>query len=118
MERAQARGARILVVVGGEWCSWCHVLDRFVKDHAGIRTLWDRGFVTLKVHWDPDQPNEEFLGQYPRIEGYPHVFVLDTDGSFLHSQDTVELEDGDTYSLDLMTAFLERWTPPSKREAR
>jgi thioredoxin-related protein len=115
---ARAGDKRILVLVGGEWCSWCHILDRFVKENVEVRDRWDRGFVTLKVHWDPDRPNEEFLGRYPGIDGYPHLFVLDSDGTFLHSQNTAELEDGSSYSLDLMTGFLERWAPRSKRGRR
>jgi thioredoxin-related protein len=110
---ARASGRRILLVVGGEWCSWCHTLSRFVKGNAAIHALWDRHYVTVKVHWDPDQPNEAFLGRYPKIEGYPHIFVLDDDGHLLHSQSTAELESGDSYSPELMTAFLTRWAPPS-----
>ena len=115
--RAQTEGKRILVVVGGEWCSWCHILDRFVKGNDTIHDLWDGTYVTLKVHWDPEQPNEAFLGQYPGIEGYPHIFVLESDGGLLHSQNTGELEEGDGYSTDRVAAFLERWAPPPTGDA-
>jgi thioredoxin-related protein len=115
---ARTSGKRIILVVGGEWCSWCHILDRFVKGNPAIQALWDRHYVTLKVHWDPDQPNEAFLGQYPEIEGYPHILVLDGDGRLLHSQNTGELESGDSYSPELVTAFLNRWAPPSREGAR
>lgn len=115
---ARAEDKRIMIVVGGEWCSWCHILDRFVKENAAVEDRWKGGYVTLKVHWDPEHPNEAFLGQYPSIPGYPHLFVLDSDGTFLHSQSTAELEDGASYSLDLMTAFLERWAPRSARASR
>ncbi len=109
---ARASGRRIILVVGGEWCSWCHILDRFVKGDPAIHALWDRHYVTLKVHWDPDQPNAAFLGQYPEIPGYPHIFVLDGDGRLLHSQNTAELESGRSYSPELVRAFLTRWAPP------
>jgi thioredoxin-related protein len=110
---ARATGRRVLMVVGGEWCPWCHVLERFVKGDEAIHEQWKRSFVTLKVHWDREQPNEDFLGQYPSIQGYPHIFVLESDGTLLHSQDTAELEDGDSYSVDLVAAFLARWAPAS-----
>lgn len=114
---AGATGRRILMVVGGEWCSWCHILDRFVQGNHTIHDLWDGCYVTLKVHWDPEQPNEAFLGQYPGIEGYPHIFVLESDGGLLHSQNTGELEEGDGYSTDRVAAFLERWAPPPTGDA-
>jgi thioredoxin-related protein len=117
VEDARARGSRILVIVGGEWCSWCHILDRFVKGNEEIHILWERHFVTLKVHYDPETTNEDFLGRYPEIEGYPHIFVLDEDGALLHSQNTELLEEGGSYSTGRMRAFLTRWAPdttPSK----
>jgi thioredoxin-related protein len=111
VREAKASGRRILVEVGGEWCSWCHILDRFVQEHDEIDRLWTEHFVTVKVHYDDEQPNEAFLGRYPRIEGYPHIFVLDTDGTLLHSQNTALLESGKTYSVEKMRAFLTRWAP-------
>jgi hypothetical protein len=111
VETAQARGTRILVVVGGDWCSWCHILDRFVKGNQEIHELWDRNFETLKVYWDPDTPNKAFLGQYPRVDAYPHIYVLDGDGRFLHSQNTEKLEEGGSYSPERMREFLTRWAP-------
>ena len=114
VDKAQIRGSRILVVVGGEWCSWCHTLDRFVKANEEIHRLWERHFVTLKVHYDPETPNEECLGRFPTIEGYPHVFVLEEDGTLLHSQNTAHLEDGESYSPERMHAFLTRWAPGTR----
>lgn len=114
VDEARAREARILVVVGGEWCSWCHILDRFVKGDDEIHQLWERHFVTLKVHYDPETPNAEFLGRYPEIEGYPHIFVLDAGGAFLHSQNTALLEEGDSYSTERMGAFLTQWAPAAR----
>lgn len=110
-EKAQARGARILVIVGGDWCSWCYILDRFVKENEEIHELWGRHFETLKVHTDPETPNDAFLGQYPAVDAYPHIYVLDGDGSFLHSQNTESLEEGGSYSTDRMREFLTRWAP-------
>jgi thioredoxin-related protein len=111
VREAEASGRRILVEVGGDWCSWCHILDRFLHEHDEIRNLWKKRFVTLKVHHDDEQPNEAFLSRYPRIEGYPHIFVLDSDGALLHSQNTALLESGETYSPKKMRDFLTRWAP-------
>ena len=35
-QRALAEGKRILLEVGGAWCSWCKALDRYVHDGCGI----------------------------------------------------------------------------------
>ena len=53
---------------------------------------------SLKVNFSPENQNRSFLRRYPRIPGYPHIFVLESDGRFLHSQGTAELESGRSYS--------------------
>jgi thiol:disulfide interchange protein len=105
----QQDGRRILLVVGGEWCGWCHTLERYLKENADIGAMWKRDFATLKVNYSAENKNEAFLKQYPRIPGYPHIYVLDKDGKFLHSQGTAALEQGPSYSADKMREFLARW---------
>lgn len=110
--RAQTEGKRILVQVGGPWCGWCRILDGFIHDHPSIFEKLEAGFLIMKVNWSRENKNESFLGQYPRIPGYPHIYVLEKDGSFLHSQDTVELEEGRSYNEQAILDFLDRWFPP------
>jgi hypothetical protein len=45
------------------------------------------------------------------VRGYPHIFVLEKDGSFLHSQETGILEIESTYSKELMLDFIHKWQP-------
>jgi thiol:disulfide interchange protein len=106
---AQHTHKRIILDVGGEWCSWCHTLDRFYAVHADLTALRDQSFVWLKVNWSPENQNKGFLSRYPAIKGYPHLFVLEQDGTLLHSQDTSLLEEGPSYNLDKMTEFLKKW---------
>jgi hypothetical protein len=63
----------------------------------------------MKVNYSDENPNTEFLERYPEIPGYPHFFVLDSDGTFLHSQGTAELEEGNGYNLQVFLAFLDKW---------
>jgi len=101
---------RIILDVGGEWCIWCHRLDKFFDDNADIKKFMDENFIVVKVNFSPDNKNENFLSNYPKIPGYPHLFVLDKDGKFLHSQDTGKLEAGKGYSKDSVMTFLNKWT--------
>lgn len=109
---AKAQNKRVLVDVGGEWCVWCHILDRFITAHPEVRSLRDTNYVWLKVNWSPDNRNEALLARWPKIEGYPHLFVLDADGKLLHSQDTGSLEAGRDYDKARFLAFLRAWAPP------
>ena len=115
--KAKADGKRVIVDVGGEWCSWCHILDRFLDANAEAGALRDRNFVWVKVNWSKENKNEAFLARYPAIKGYPHLFVLDADGKLLHSQDTGDLESGKSYDLAKMTAFFRKWAPAPRQQA-
>ena len=108
---AKAQRKRVLVDVGGEWCSWCHILDRFVAANADVRALRDANYVWVKVNWSRENKNEALLARWPAIKGYPHLFVLDADGRLLHSQDTAVLESGKDYDKAKFIDFLRAWAP-------
>ena len=106
---AKRTNRRVILDVGGEWCGWCHALDRYFVEHDDLRTLRDQLYVSLKVNYSPENPNTAVLGRYPRVNGYPHLFVLDETGTLVQSQDTSPLEEGSSYNYDRMKAFLLKW---------
>ena len=106
---AKRTNRRVILDVGGEWCGWCHALDRYFVEHEDLRALRDQHYVWLKVNYSPENTNAVVLGRYPGINGYPHLFVLDQAGSLVQSQDTSPLEEGPTYNYDRMKAFLLKW---------
>ena len=109
LQLATTQGKRVLVDVGGEWCSWCHIMDRFFASNAQARALRDANYVWLKVNWSKENKNEALLSKWPKIDGYPHLFVLDADGRLVHSQDTSLLEEGKGYDAAKFVAFLKAW---------
>ena len=109
---AKAQGKRVLVEVGGEWCAWCHIMDRFIAANPDVKTLRDAGYVWVKVNWSPENKNRALLSKWPKIAGYPHLIVLDDGGRVIHSQDTGALEFGKDYDKAKFLAFLRAWAPP------
>lgn len=111
---AQRENKRIMLELGGDWCIWCKYMDDFYKAHSDLLQVRAENYVLVKVNVSPENENKEFLSQFPEAAGYPHIYILDSDGTFLHSQDTVELEDGNvSYVLDVFMAFLQEWAPPN-----
>ncbi|HLY25990.1 MAG TPA: thioredoxin family protein [Aggregatilineales bacterium] len=106
---ATQSGKRILLEVGGDWCIWCHKLDHFFAENPDVADFLDQHFVVLKVHYSTQIPNTAFLSQYPPVAGYPHIFMLDAQGSLLHSQNTGDLETGDHHDRAKVFAFLRQW---------
>ena len=106
-------GQRIILEVGGEWCIWCHRLEEFINQNGELKEALHKNYVVVKVNYSEENKNEKFLSQYPKIDGYPHIFVLDADGSLLHSQNTGELEAGKGYDFDKVMTFIAMWKPVS-----
>lgn len=111
---AKRSNRRILLEVGGEWCSWCHILDEFFDKHADLTALRDKHFVTVKINFSDENENKEVLARYGPIRGYPYIFVLDSDGKLVHSQDTGVFEEGRDYVLERLTTFLTYWATATK----
>jgi thioredoxin-related protein len=111
---AEARhsGKRVLLDVGGEWCIWCHRLDTLFATHKKLDDFMRKNFVVVKVNYSNENKNETVLSRYPKIPGYPHLFVLDKNGKLLWSQDTGELETGKGHDPEKVMAFLKNWAPP------
>jgi thiol:disulfide interchange protein len=111
---AREQGKRVIVDVGGEWCVWCHVMDRFIAANADVRALIDAHYVWLKVNFSKENKNAALLGRWPKVAGYPHLFILDGSGNLLHSQRTGKLEAGKSYDKRKFVDMLRKWAPPGK----
>jgi thiol:disulfide interchange protein len=115
LAEAKRSNRRVLLEVGGLWCVWCRHMDSFFDKQPASVALREKGFVTVKVNWSEENKNEAVLSQYPKIGGFPHLFVLDANGALVRSQDTGELEEGKGYSVDKFNAFLLHWaTAPAE----
>jgi len=111
IEIARDSNKRIILDVGGNWCIWCHRIDAFMNRTEDVKSLLDKYYIVLKINFSKENKNEKFLSQYPAIEGYPHFFVLEKDGSLLHSQNTGELEKEKDYDAEKFVDFLNKWKP-------
>jgi thiol:disulfide interchange protein len=100
---------RILLEVGGEWCIWCHRLDDFFSAHSNLTRLRDKNFVTVKINFSEENPNQEVLSRYGPISGYPYIFVLDSDGKLVRPQETDIFEAGKSYDETRLMSFLTYW---------
>jgi hypothetical protein len=85
----------VLVIAGGDWCRWCLALDKFVSDDPEVKTSLDAAFVTVHAYYGDENENQAFFSRLPEADGYPHFWVLDSDGGLIRSVSTAGLEDGD-----------------------
>lgn len=111
IETAKKENKRIILDIGGEWCIWCRWLDEYFIKNSELTKFRDENFIWLKVNMSSENENSEFLSAYPQPAGYPHLYVLETDGKLLHSQGTAELEEKKSYNMQKLLDFLKTWSP-------
>lgn len=112
--KAAKEKKHVILDVGGEWCPWCHKLDNFFIENKDAAQFMKKNYVVVKVNYSQENTNEAVLSKYPKISGYPHLFVLDATGKVLHSQDTGLLETGDHHDHDKVMTFLKLWAPKTR----
>lgn len=110
IQLAKKTNRRILIEVGGDWCKWCHIMDRFLNKNPDIKKELHKTFVFLKVNVSDENYNDEFLKVFPRPIGYPHMYVTEKDGNLLLSKDTADFFENKKYSVKKFKAFFKRWT--------
>jgi thiol:disulfide interchange protein len=110
---AQVQRKLVFVDVGGEWCTWCHVFDRFVASHPEVKKTLEEKYIVVKVNYSPQNRNEKLLSRWPKAKGYPHFYIVDTSGRVLQSQASVELETGNDYDEAKVLALLRKLQAPS-----
>jgi len=104
----------ILIELGGDWCKWCHIMDRFFNDNPDVKKGLHETFVLLKVNVSDENYNEEFLKVFPRPYGYPHMYITKSDGTLLHSKDTGYFVVNGKYSVERFKEFFRLWAMTNK----
>jgi thioredoxin-related protein len=107
--RATKEKKRILMIVGGNWCSWCRRLDRYFNEKPAITTALAKNYLIMKVNYDDDNSNLSFLQDYPDISDFPHFYILDAKGKVVHSQSGSKMERFGSYKESAMLEFLNKW---------
>ena len=112
---ARPTDKRVLLMYGGNWCGWCHLLHECFAKNPAIATLLRDEYELVMVdigHFDKHQDLVKELGA--QIKGVPFLTVLDKDGKVLTHQPTEPLEKGKAHDPAKVKAFLEQWAAPAR----
>ncbi len=108
--QAQEEHKLVLIIAGGDWCRWCHVLDRFVENDAEVEARLHETFVVMKVYVGFDNYNDLFFSQLPPAKGAPHFWIVSPDKEVLASQATGGFEAGKKgYDKEAFLQFIAAW---------
>lgn len=107
---ARQENKLILIVSGGDWCRWCHILNNYLNTNKDIHNQLKKTFVVVKIYRGDKNYNEEFFSSLPKSIGVPHFWVMSNERKALGSQDTGALENGvDGYDNEKFLSFIVYW---------
>jgi Thioredoxin-like len=113
LNTARATGKRVLIEFGGQGHPDCGKLYNSLRGHAELSARLRQGFELVLVDTDyPDAGQIVYKKYVPSAsrKRLPALCVLNPDGTVRHIDDTAGLKSGDDYDVDLLKAFLEKWS--------
>lgn len=121
IKKAKAEGKYVVCQVGGNWCPWCLKFADFISNDSTITKIIDDNFVYIHVNYNPRkslgddalQNAKQLLERlgHPERFGFPVFVVLNENGTPIHTQDSVFLEEGKGYNREKCIRFFTNWTP-------
>lgn len=101
----------VLLMIGGNWCKWCKMFDKWSQENAVVDSLLKADYVLTHINYSKENKNEDLLKYlgYPQRFGFPVFVVLDAEGNRLHTQNSAYLEEGEGYSEKKVVEFLKHW---------
>jgi hypothetical protein len=107
--KAKRDNKHVLLMYGGNWCRFCHVLfDCFNKDGKVSKLFRDKyELVLVDIESNEDLPRR--FGAKP--EGYPYLTILNGEGGVVVNHSTGSFSGGMGYDPNKVFAFLYRWKP-------
>jgi thioredoxin-related protein len=108
---AMSENKHVLIQVGGNWCPWCIKIQQFMDQHSRIDSIIRSDYVLIHVNYSKENKNPEAMArlQYPQRFGFPVFVILDTEGNRIHTQNTLYLEEEESYNEKRLFDFLHNW---------
>ncbi len=117
--KAKKEKKHVLVIIGGNWCSWCYKFNAFVHNDTALNRLQESNFVVYHLNYSQENKNLDYLKKfgYPQRFGFPALIVLDAEGNRIHTQDSGLLEKGSSYDHEKVKSFFSNWSPAALSES-
>jgi thioredoxin-related protein len=118
VSQAKSNNKHVLLMVGGNWCKWCRMFEKFLHTDAQLDSAVNANFVFEHINYSKENKNEELLKQleFPQRFGFPVFVILDGNGKRIHTQNSGYLEEGEGYSKEKVIEFFNQWSVASLKE--
>ena len=108
---AKSENKHILLMIGGNWCRWCRMFNKFVTTDAQLDSALNKDFIVEHINYSKENKNEELLKklQFPQRFGFPVFVILNSSGELIHTQNSAYLEQGEGYDKEKVMDFFHQW---------
>ena len=112
---AQKENKNVILQIGGNWCSWCILFDKFIKEDQEIKSFVSENYIYYHLNYSKENKNQDILDTLgnPEKNGFPVLVVLDSSGKLLSTQETGSLEEGKGYNQEKVMNFFKNNIPES-----
>lgn len=115
LARAQRDHQRVLLMFGGDWCSWCRKLHGVFTTERDIARRLRNEYQLVLVDVGRFDKNVDLATRYGidlKTSGVPFLTVLEAGGRVLVNQATGALEAGKAHDVQKVAGFLDQWKAP------
>lgn len=112
VKKAKAENKLVMIQAGGNWCSWCLLFDKTVKNDVQLDSALKANYIICHLNYSKENQNESVFAKYsyPQRFGFPVFLILDQNGKLLHTQNSSYLEEGKGYNKNKILGFFSDWS--------
>ena len=112
VELAKQENKQVMVFIGGNWCPWCLILNKFINEDAEVKSMLYDNYKVVKLDHSKGNKNLPILERFdfPQRFGFPVIVILDQDGKRIHTQNSAYLELDKSYDKKKLMGFFRDWT--------
>jgi thioredoxin-related protein len=109
--KADSENKHVLLMIGGNWCKWCRMFNKFVTTDIQLDSAMNKNFIVEHINYSKENKNEDVLKQlkFPQRFGYPVFVILNSKGELIHTQNSAYLEKGEGYDKGIVMDFFHQW---------
>ena len=111
IDQARTEHKNVMIMIGGNWCRWCKMFDKFVTDNADVDSTLKANFIFQHVNFSKENRNLDLMTQwdFPQRFGFPVFVVLNDRGQRIHTQNSAYLEKDEGYDAKNVKDFFGQW---------
>ena len=109
--KATAENKHVLLMIGGNWCRWCKMFNKFVVTDFQLDSAMNKNFAVEHINYSKENKNAETLKKlhFPERFGFPVFVILSSSGELIHTQNSAYLEKGEGYDKETVMEFFNQW---------